>query len=74
MEKKGEANDKVSFFKRMFQYKKEKNNFFTSPEIQEMEQFYLMLLRLEQKHTHFSAKRVVKKVYPNFFNIRHNKH
>ena len=74
MEKNSEANYRISFFKRIFQHKEKRNISFASPEIKEMEQFYLMLLKLEQKHIHFSAKRVVKKVYPNFFKIKHNKY
>jgi hypothetical protein len=36
-------------------------------EVQEIEQFYLMLQKMELRRPQFSAKRLVKKLYPNYF-------
>lgn len=60
-------NDENIFFKKIFQNLNLRNYSPTIYELQEMEKFYSMLLRIEKKHPNFSAKRVVKKVYPNFF-------
>ncbi len=36
-------------------------------ELKEMEVFYTMLLKIENKRRKFSAKRVMKLVYPEYF-------
>lgn len=36
-------------------------------EVVEMELFYTMLLKMGNKRPGFSAKRVMKRVYPNYF-------
>lgn len=41
-------------------------------ELEEMETFYDMLLKIENKRRKFSAKRVMKLVYPEYFQC-HNK-
>lgn len=36
-------------------------------EVKEIELFYIMLQKIENKRSGFSAKRVMKRIYPNFF-------
>lgn len=36
-------------------------------ELEEMEVFYTMLLKMEKKRHKFSAKRLMKRVYPEYF-------
>lgn len=36
-------------------------------ELEEMEVFYTMLLKMEKKRRKFSAKRLMKRVYPEYF-------
>jgi hypothetical protein len=54
----------ILFFKSFFRYKK-KINILKYSDVKEVKEFYSMLLRIEKRRTNFSAKRVVKKVYPN---------
>jgi hypothetical protein len=41
-------------------------------ELEEMETFYTMLLKMEKKRRKFSAKRVMKRVYPEYFQSQNN--
>lgn len=36
-------------------------------ELEEMEVFYTMLLKIEKKRRKFNAKRLMKRVYPEYF-------
>jgi hypothetical protein len=39
-------------------------------DLKEMEVFYKMLMKIEKNRPKFSAKRVMKSIYPNFFKIK----
>lgn len=47
--------------------KKNKVEVFNKQELIKINDFYSMLLKIEKKRPRFSAKRVIKRIYPNYF-------
>ncbi len=43
------------------------DNLPSQQELEEMETFYVMLLKMENKRRKFSAKRLMKRIYPEYF-------